>query len=247
MQRSDLESEIGRLLSDPNHDTWDLTGIRARIEEASAVIQALTNAVKTVETLTPTAETKEVSISDQTLDIARVTLTKSDGDVHILKGYSRENLDYYYPDWEDWTSGLPDFYYYDATNHQLNLVRKPSAAYATTDSLKVWEIRIPTALTSDSSIPFDSNAAMQAYVNSVAHWVAAQCFMDVGTQEALLKSKFHKSGSIENPGEFEKYIRMIRAKFDSPSGVPERIKWIPRGGRIGAVRGGLIPSKSDIN
>jgi hypothetical protein len=245
MQRTDLEAEIGRLLSDPNHDTWDLTGIRARIEEASAVIQALTNAVKTVETLTPTAETKEVSISDQTLDIVRATYTDAGGEVKVLQGKSREDMDFYYPGWENWDSGLPEFFFYDATNHQLNLIRKPSATYALTDSLKVWEIRIPTALTADSSVPFNSNAAMQAYANSITHWVVAQCFMDVGTQEALLKSKFHKSGSIDSPGEFEKYIRMIRAKFDSPSGVPARIKWAPQGGRL-SFRGGLRPSKSDF-
>lgn len=202
--------------------------------------------MKTVETLTPTADTKEVDLANDTLDITRVTLTDSDGDVHVLTGKSRDELDFYFPDWETWSSGLPIHYFYDASENDLILVPAPSSTYATTDALKVWEIQPPASLTSDSSEPFDANQAMQSYAYSIVHWVVAQCWMDDGTPEALAKSRFHKSGSFEAPGEFEKYIKMIRAKFDAPSMVPARIKWLPQGGRLWR-KGGTSLSKSDIS
>lgn len=205
----------------------------------------MTNAVKTVETLTPTADTKEVNIADNVLDITRVTLTDSGGDVHVLQGKSREDMDYYFPDWQNWSSALPTHYYYDASENELILIPAPSSDYAITDALKVWEILPPAALTSDSSEPFDANQAMQSYANAIVHWVVAQCWMDDGTPESLAKSKFHKSGLLSNPGEFEKYIMMIRAKFDSPSMIPARIKWLPQGGRSWN-KGGTSTSKSDF-
>jgi hypothetical protein len=200
----------------------------------------MTGAAKTVETLTPMAETSEVDIDDNVMDITRATLTDADGDVHVLESKSRSDLDFYYPNWENQESGLPTHIFYDPTNNQVILFPKPSAAYALTDSLKLWEVQMPDALTSDSSEPFDANKAMQAYAYSLVHWIVAQCFMDDGTQEALMKSKFHKSGSLESPGEFEKYIRMINAKVNAPSITPARIKWYPSGGRVGGRR----PSKS---
>lgn len=233
MERSELESEIGYLLGDPQHDRWSTSVIRSRIEQAQAVIQAMTNAVKTLETLTPTADTKEVTVNSSTLDITRVTLTGSDGDVRILEGRDREDLDFYDPNWENSESGEPAYYLWDGTNSQLILHPKPSSSYAVTNGLKVWEVRIPTALTADDSEPFEANAAMQAYSNSIVHWVVSICWMDDGTPEALGKAQFHKSGMLEKPGEFEKYIKLINAKFDSLSNIPARIKWSPQGGRVG--------------
>ncbi|HUV26996.1 MAG TPA: DUF6682 family protein [Anaerolineales bacterium] len=236
MQRSDIETEIGRLLGDPNHDRWSVTALRDRTQEAQIAVQALTNAIRTVETLTPTAETQEVDINDNTIDIIRATITDSDGDILALEGRSRSDLDFYVPNWENQDSGKPTHFFYDASNNQLVLYPKPSADYAIADALKVWEVRIPEELTGDTDEPFDNNAAMQAYANSIVHWVVAQCWMDDGTPEALGKSRFHKSGSIENPGEFEKYIRLINAKFNAPSVIPARIKWYPQGGRVGGRR-----------
>ena len=241
MNRSDLEEEIGRLLNDPNHTKWTTGDLRDRIEFAQTEVQALTGAVKTKESLTPVAETFEVQVNANVIDVTRVTLTESDGTVNILTGRSREDLDFYRPNWKNENSGKPEEFSWDASNRNIILVPKPSSAYAVASGLDVWEVRIPTSLAADSSEPFDANALMKPYHMSIVHWVVAQCFMDDGTPTALAKSKFHVSGNINSPGEYEKELRKINAKFTSPTSIPARIKWAPQGGRLG---GGRWPSKS---
>lgn len=236
MQRSELEYQIGKLLGDPAHTRWTLAeDIEPRLELAQIEVQAITNAVKTVETLTPTADTAEVTVSNDTLDILRVTLTQSDGTILPLVGRTREDLDFYVPTWQNLGSGRPETYYFDASNKNVVLVPPPSAAYAITNALKVWEVRIPAAMTGSTSVPFDANTLMRAYQMSLVHWVVAVCFMDNGDPESLAKSKFHKTNDMQHPGEYEKVIKLINAKFDSPVDVPARVMWSPQGGRLGGV------------
>lgn len=236
MQRSQLEDQIGRLLGDKDHTRWPTDVIDTRLELAQTEVQALTNAVKTIETLTPTANTAEVTVDNDTLDILRVTLTETDGTINVLEGRNREDLDFYEPTWPNLQPDKPRTYYFDASNARIVLVPAPSATYAITNALKVWEVQIPTAMTSDASIPFDANLLMRAYQMSLVHWVVAICFMDNGDPESLGKSKFHKTNDINNPGEYEKVLKLINAKFDSPVDIPARILGpYPQGGRRGAM------------
>jgi hypothetical protein len=82
------------------------------------------------------------------------------GEKKPIEGISREELDYRYPNWENWTAGEPSLFWFDGTNAKINLVCKPSAAYALTNALKVWEIRVPANMTAAADIPFDSNTPM---------------------------------------------------------------------------------------
>jgi len=241
MNRSALEDEIGRLLGDKRHTRWPTGVLRSRIEMAQKEVQVLTGALKTVDTLTPTAETFEVEVDSKVIDISRVTLTDSDSEVHILKGRSRLDLDYYLPNWKNKDSGLPEVYSWDASEQDLLLIPKPSSDYAITDALKVWEVRTPAELTGNFSEPFDGNVLMRPFHMSIVHWVVAQCFMDDGDSVALGKSKFHKSGNMDNPGEYEKQIKKINSKFGAPTSIPQRIKWTPQGGLL---RGTQSPTKS---
>lgn len=237
MIQSELFAEEGRLLNDPNNDRWATSVLQARNNQAQTIIQGYTNAVKTKETLTPTAESAEVTIDTDTLDIMRVTLTLPSGEKKIIEGISREELDYRYPNWENWTSGEPSLYWFDGSNAKINLVPKPTASYAIASSLAVWEVQKPAAMTAGTDTPFDSNVPMTPYHLSIVHWTVAQCWMDDATPEALAKSKFHRSGALERPGEFEKQILRIREDFDTPTDIPARILWRPQGGRLS--RGGL--------
>lgn len=241
MNRSGLETEIGRLCGDPNHTRWSTGVLRDRIQLAQEEVQVLTGALQTIETLTPTAETFEVQLDSKVVDITRATLTDSDSDVYILEGRARRDLDYYIPNWENKDSGRPVEYSWDASNRNLLLIPKPSSTYAIADALKVWEVRTPATLTGDSSEPFDSNVLMRPFHMSIVHWVVAQNFMDDGDPASLVKSKFHKSNIMDSPGEFEKQIKKINAKFNSPISIPKRIKWRPQGGRLGGTQ---IPTKS---
>lgn len=231
MDRSALDEQCGRFLGDPSHSRWTTDVLHTRYELSQQKIQALTGAVKTTETLTPTANTAEVQVNADTLDIVRVTLTESDGTINVIEGRTREDLDFYEPTWPNLDSGKPVTFYFDASNQNLILVPPPSSTYAITNALKVWEVRIPTALTTDSSVPFNANNLMRAYHMAIVHDTVATCFIDNGDPESLGKSKFHRTNDMDNPGEFEKYLRMINAKFDNPSDIPARVMWYPQGGR----------------
>lgn len=241
MTRAEIEAEIGRLLGDVRHTRWSVGTLRSREEMAQKEVQVLTGAVKTVDTLTPVAETREVEVDSSVIDVVRVTLTDSDGVVTPLTGRGRLDLDYYLPNWENKDSGKPEVFSWDASEQDLLLIPKPSSDYAIADALKVWEVRTPAPMTSDTSEPFDANVLMVPFHMSIVHWVVAQCFMDDGNAEALGKSKFHKSGLMDRPGEYEKQLKKINARFDSPTSIPQRIKWTPQGGRLAGTQS---PTKS---
>lgn len=244
MLLSELQDEIGRLNGDPSHERWPLDLVNRRINEAQTIVQGYTNAVKTKETLTPTANTATVTLDADTMDIVRVTMTRTDGSIFELDGISRESLDFDYPNWMNLSPGEPRLWWYDATNQELNLVPAPDTSNAIASGLFVWEVRKPTDLVNASDIPFDSNNQMIPYNMAIVYWVVSQNWMDDGTPEALAKSRFFKSGVLSNngAGQFEQQIMRILAKFDRPERVPENIKWRPTGGRAGA---GNVPTKSN--
>jgi hypothetical protein len=233
MNLEGIWAESGRLLNDPNNDRWSQAILTTRANEAQTIVQALTKAVKVKETLTPVADTQEVTINTGSIDILRVVLTLANGNKKPIEGLNREELDYRYPNWENMGSGEPDVYFFDATNAQINLVPAPDSIHAIASSLEVWEVRKPADMDDAADVPFDSNVPMTPYHLSIVHWVVAQCWMDDATPESLAKSKFHKSGMLERPGEFEKQIMLIRADFDNPTDIPTRILWRPQGGRLG--------------
>lgn len=233
MDRSALEAEVGRLLNDPNHDRWSTAVIDSRLDMAQTYVQAFVNAVKTKETLTPTANTAEVSLNANTIDITRVRWTFPNGDKRKLEGMSRIDLDFYHPNWENWTAGEPKTWFFDPSNAQLVIVPAPDAIHAITNALDVWEVRNPASLSSSSSIPFDSASLMAAFHMPLVHWTVAQCFMDNATPESLSLAKFHRSGSLQSPGEFENQMKLLLDKWEAPEDIPTSVKWKPQGGRIG--------------
>lgn len=236
MDLAAIEAECGRLLNDPNNQRWSPAVITTRANEAQTIINGYSNAVKTKETLTPVAGTATVSLNSNTMDITRVVVTKQNGDKWPLDGMTRIDLDFSYPNWQQWMNGEPKVFWYDATNNQINLVPAPDATNAITNGLEVWEVRKPTNLAASTDIPFDSTTTMIPYHLAIVHWVVAQCWMDDGTPEALAKSRFHKSGvlSANGAGEFEKHLMRLIARFDTPEIIPTSIKYRPQGGRVGS-------------
>ena len=238
---SQLQSECGRLLSDPNNDRWPAATLLTLINLAQTEIQGLTDAVKTSELLTPVVSTRTISVNSATMDIIRMSKTLTDGSIRPFQGVSREELDFMYPDWQQWADGEPLYWWYDATNRNINLVPKPSAAFAVANALTAWESRVPAALVAGTDVPFDANNQMIPYHMAIVHWVVSYCLMEDGTGDALTKAKFHKSGNILQPGQYELQIGRIQAEFDAPEAVPAHILFKPQGGRVG---GWGFPSKS---
>lgn len=207
----------------------------SRANLALTDIQKNTNAVKTMEELTPVVSTENVSLDSDTLDIVRVDIKNASGEWTKLRGVFRDQLDFQDPNWQQKDDGEPLLYWWDGTNQVLHLVPAPSADWAQTNGLRVWEVQKPADMSVSSDVPFSSNAAMIPYHLAVVHWVVGQCWMDDGTPEALSKSKFHRTDDFSRPGKYEMEIKKIWAKYDAPQDIPARILWRPEGGRASKV------------
>lgn len=227
-----MYSEAGRLLSDPNNDKWAQSVLLTRFNLAQTAVLAYTNAIKTKETLTPTASTAEVQLDTDVMDIIRVDIMNSSSEWKPLIGILRDQLDYEAPNWQQFSDGEPVRWSWDGTNQQLLLVPKPSSEWAQTNGLRVWEVQKPADMSSYTDVPFSSNNAMIPYHMALVYWAVAQCWMDDATPEALAKSKFHRSNDYSKPGNFENEVKNIKKKFDVPEGIPARILWRPQGGRV---------------
>jgi hypothetical protein len=238
---SDIQAEAGRLLGDPGNSRWTPSVLTTRANIIQTEIQGLTNAVKTSEQLTPVASVRTITLNEATMDIIRATKTDTGGNIRPLQGITREELDFLLPDWQQWLDGEPVYYWYDATNQQINLAPKPSAANAIANGITVWESREPADLVNATDIPFDSNNQLIPYHMAIVNGVVALCFADDGTQEALTKAKYHRSGNMVRPGEFENYVGQMLSQFDVPESIPSRVMFKPQGGRLGAWG---VPSKS---
>lgn len=239
---SELQTQIGKLLNDPNNTRWTPDVLLTRINLAQTEIQGLTNAVKTQETLTPVAAQSYLAVNANSMDIVRASKTLFNGSVKPFNGITREELDFRYPDWQQWIAGEPQLWWFDATLQRIYLVPAPDSTNAITNGITLWESRKPADLVNSTDIPFDSNVSMIPYHMSIVHWVVAYCWMDNGDPESLAKSKFHKSGNMLNPGQYENQIGRIMSEFDLPEDVPEQILWQPEGGRIGTL---IFPNKSN--
>lgn len=239
---SDIWSECGRLLGDPNNDKWAQSVLTSRANLAQTEIQGYTNAVVTTESLTPVASSSELSVNSNTMDIVRATKLTSSGERRPFPGMTIEELDFLYPDWQQWSDGEPLYWYYYSSSQKMFLVPKPNAANAIVGGIVAYESRKPTDLSASTDTPFDATTAMIPYHYTIVHWVVAHCFMDDGTPEALGKSRFHRSGSMLNPGEYEKQLGRIMAEFNVIEAIPGHILWQPQGGRVGSW---WVPSKSN--
>lgn len=230
MNLSQIQAECSRLLGDKIQDRWPVDVLTTRINIAQQVIQGYTDAIKTSESVVVSSGTAIYGLNASTMDIIRIYKVYTDGTLRPLSGKSREELDFQFPDWLQWTPGEPMWFSYDATNQQITLAPTPDTSVT---SLLVYESRKPADLVNPTDVPFDSNNQMIPYHITICHWVVAQCFEDDGTPEALGKAKFHRSGDMLKPGQFENNLGRIMAEFDVPEAIPARVLWAPQGGRLG--------------
>jgi hypothetical protein len=225
-----IQDEAGRLLSDANHGRWGLDVLTLRANQAQTEIQGYTNAIKTLENIPSVAGTTSYSPNSNTMDIIRIYKVLVSGEVKPFIGINREELDLKYPNWRQWQSGEPLLWVWDATSGTFFCVPTPDTSIS---SFTIYESRDPSDLVNSTDIPFDSNNQMIPYHYAIVHWIVAQCWMDDGTPEALAKSRFHKSGDIQKPGQYELQLKRIMATFDTPEDVLSQIIYQPQGGRIG--------------
>lgn len=241
MNLTQLQQEAARLLSDKNNDRWSLDVLTTRINLAQIEIQGYTAAVKTQYSLSTDAGVSNIVVNSDTMNIIRIVRQRSDGTLVPFQGKTNEELDYLNPDWRQWPIGEPLYWFFEESVPRIVILPAPDASNAISGGLTVYASLKPADLVNPTDIPFNSSTPMIPYNYAIVHWVVAHCFMDDGTPEALAKSKFHRSGSMEHPGEYEKELGRIMAEFDAPEAIPSRVMYKPQGARVGFT---YWPSKS---
>lgn len=241
MNRGSIYDEIGWMLGDPNHTRWPTSTLYTRVQSAQEAITLLTKCIQTKDTLTPGSGIRQ-SVDPDTMDILRVTLTDSNGDIRQIPGMSLQDLDFYRPNWRNEAAGRPEVWAWDASAYSIYLIPRADSDNRVTDGLNIYGVHRPATMSTDADFPFDASTHMIPYHMVIPHYVVAHCLMDNGDPASLAQSRFHMSHDMNRPGEVERYIKMINATFDSPTDIPAQIKWAPQGGLLG---GGKWPTKSN--
>lgn len=239
MDLSALQLEIGRLLNDPANSRWTADVLTTRINLAQTEIVGYTGCYRRGESLNTSST---IALDADTMSIVRATIQRADGSIYPIPLLTTEQLVFRYPDFAQWDPGEPRLMIYDAINQVINLYPEPDTSNQITGGFSVIEVRKPADLVNSTDIPFESNNQLIPHHMAIVHWVVAQCWMDDGTPEALQKARFHKSGSMLHPGEYEKQLGRIMAEFDSPDAIQDQIMWRPQGGRTGSW---WMPNKSN--
>lgn len=184
LTRSQLVTRIGQLIGDPNDQEFTAAEKQAEIEKAQEMFVLDTKCLKDVTTLTVVAGTASCDLPTDMLDVSRVA----------HKGLKIERLSEYELDvlnntvWNT-TAGTPTNYYIDTdpNNKKIYLYPIPQSADAGAN-LTLEYIKIPPALSSDSSVPLDGHTLLSPYNDALAYWAAASLLLVRPTQEKLIAS-----------------------------------------------------------
>jgi len=135
------------------------------------------------DTASVVAGTSEYDLPTDILDVLRVALNgkkltrSSKYDLDVLTG-------------RDWSGdeGTPTNYLVDLdpNNKKMVLYKKPQAGDAGTNNLAREFIKLPPALSSDSSVPLDSHTLLAAYHDAIAYGAAASLLNIQPDQQALI-------------------------------------------------------------
>jgi hypothetical protein len=97
-------------------------------------------------------------------------------------------LDVQFPSWEYNTSGRP-MYYYERGNY-IGFERPVSAAYVSTDAIKVDYFKFPDDMSNDSDVPFDGLDYLDLYHDVIILGVAAMCKQDENKDNTAIMAEY---------------------------------------------------------
>jgi len=125
----------------------------------------------------------EYALPSDTIDIVSVTANDD-----LLKRIAKYDL--YTQVGNDWATetGSPTHYWIDIdpNNQKLGLYPIPEGGDAGTDNLDIEYIKMPPALTDDSSVPFDGHTLLYPYHMAIAYWASADLLRVYPTQEHIV-------------------------------------------------------------
>ena len=154
------------------------------LNEGAETVANKTDCLVTYDTQDVISGTQEYSLPTDCLKPLYVVY-----DDDIIPCVTQEWLDQYIPDWRGET-GSTELYYRRA--NYIGLYKEPTANEAGTDLLKIYYVKKPTSMSSDSADPFDSDPTLTPYHNLVVTYARAKCKEIVGKmqQAQLLYSEF---------------------------------------------------------
>lgn len=212
MTRTQLETEISRLLNDTGNTRWSTTVIDDRIELAQKDIVIRTSCLKEVSTFSPVALQQEYALPTDFLSADRMTVDGKD-----LKYIDKSELDFY--NTGDWTEskGTPTNFYLDISTDNLKFGLYPKPDTAGTNTGKLLYVKVPDVLSGASSVPFDTNALLIPYHIGIIYYVVMMCRLD--------DEKFDSANKYL--GLYEYILNEIIDKF----GAAKNMQWRLKGGR----------------
>jgi len=188
LTRLQLQTRVSELINDTTNSQWTAAQIQERIQEAQETFVEDTHCLISTTPLTVVSGTRTYTLtSTYVLDIIRVSMSP----YGVLRRVGEYDLDQMYPG-QDYSlvTGQPQYYFYDATGttNLLTLFPIPTAAYNGL-TLSVQYIVEPTAMSSDSDLPFNSQVALNPYISAIAYNTAAQLLVADNDPNKRTKAK----------------------------------------------------------
>lgn len=205
------------LIGDPSGQRFTSSQVQDEIQKAQEWFVLDTRALTDNVTDTSVADQASYDLQSDCMDIKRLAHKGIP-----LKRISKFELDRYTgQDWSDDT-GTPHFYYVDLdpNNKKYYLYPIPQGNDAGANLAQEY-IKLPPALSSDSSVPLDGHTLMVAYHDALAYKAAVNLLDIDPTQETIVKSQRYEQ-------KYQGYVSHCIETFKSlAEAMPVRM----RGGR----------------
>jgi hypothetical protein len=176
MDRQSIREEIRRLVRDVDtiNPRWSDTVLNSRIDQAHEYIACETRCIWTRATdIDLVAGTQEYALPSNFLEETEVLYKNSSDEWSMLEKKQIRELDLEGWNWRALT-GDPSMYYIRGA--YIGLVPYPDTSR--TGALRIDLAIRPTAFTSETDIPFDSNNEFYAYHDALCFYVALKCKLD---------------------------------------------------------------------
>ena len=169
LTRLQIQALICDIVNDPSNTRWSAARKQAAIQVAMEMFVEDTRALTDVQSFSVVAADNSYALSTDTLDIIRVTHNGLP-----LQRMSKFDLDS--KTGTNWsiTTGTPINYYvdYTSTNKDIILYPTPQGGDAGTNNLILEYLKVPPTLSSDSSVPLNSQSLLQPYSMALAYQAA---------------------------------------------------------------------------
>lgn len=189
--RVSLQTLLSLLVDDPNDRLFTAAQKQAKLQEAQERFVLDTRALRDIlsPALTLVDGTQEYSLPTDVMDIERVSHKgvplerKSKYELDFLAGGAR---------WDE-TKGAPIYFYVDLdpNNQKMGFYPIPDSGAAGANT-PVEYVKIPPALSSDSSVPLDGHTLLIPYHNALAYWAAKELLWIRPTQENMVKCQHYQ-------------------------------------------------------